>query len=81
MGGTGIGSRGRFGIKENAIETGLYGRTKDIELVVIFGGIELFVVTHAGRSKLEWRKGPKSSLLSFLRTRIGGGVVGGDDGR
>jgi len=89
--GTGIGCDGGFVVKEKIIESELYGRMRDTELVVISGGVEPFAVIHAGRqcwSGVKQCRGAKivtkeeMKRLSLLRTgsRGGGGSGGGSGG-
>jgi hypothetical protein len=89
--GTGIGSGGGFVVKEKIIESELYGRTRDTELVVISGGVEPFAVIHAGRqsgsgvkqcrgAKIVTEEVGEMKRLSLVRTRSKGGGGGGGGG-
>jgi len=91
--GTGIGFDGGFVVKEKIIESELYGRTRDTELVVISGGVEPFAVIHAGRqcwsgvkqcrgAKIVTKEVREMKRLSLVRTgsRGGGGSGGSSSG-
>jgi len=80
---------GRFVVKKKIVESKLDGRTRNAELVVIYGGVEPFTIIHAGRTsgsgvkQCRWAKvvieEVREMERSLVRTGNRGGSDGGDD--